>query len=492
MDFFTNQFATTSDAEGKKYFTSSETSLVVSILSVGTFFGAVSSSFVADKLGRKIGLIISTIIFAIGALLQVISTALPLFIAGRAVAGFGVGILSAIVPLYQSESAPKWIRGTIVGCYQWAITFGIFFAACANQGSMARNDTGSYRIPLSIQFLWALILGIGMIFLPDTPRYYIMRDNYDAAAKSLSRLRRLAVDHPTVQVELAEIKANHEYEQSLGKSTYAECFGRDNIGRLFTGCGIQALQQLAGVNFIFYFGTKFFQNSGINDAFTIALITNLINVVATIPGLWLVERTGRRQLLLWGAVLMCTFHIIVASVGITVDTGVSNQVLIAFICLFIAAFAASWGPVASVVCGESKLNSFSSPSMTITNLISVFPLKVRAKSLSMCIASNWLFNWTLAYSTPYLVDSGPGNANLGSSVFFIWGGFTFVAIFFVYFFIYETKGLSLEEVDELYHSVKAARHSPGWTPVANYRENLEHGTHQIKLKEAMGDHHEGL
>lgn len=103
----------------------------------------------------------------------------------------------------------------------------------------------------------------------------------------------------------------------------------------------------------------------------------------------------------------------------------------------------------------------------------IFPLKVRAKSLSMTTATNWLFNWALAYSTPYLVDYGPGNANLQSKIFFVWGGACFICIGFVYFMIYETKGLTLEQVDELYDEVSVARHSVGWKPTITFREIQE-------------------
>jgi SP family sugar:H+ symporter-like MFS transporter len=207
--------------------------------------------------------------------------------------------------------------------------------------------------------------------------------------------------------------------------------------------------------------------SGIKNAFVVALITNLINVFATIPGLWLVEKAGRRQLLFWGAVGMCFSDFIVAIVGSTTNSTVSNKVLIAFVCLFISFFAASWGPTAWVVTGE------------------IFPLKIRAKALSMTTATNWLFNWALAFATPYLVDSGPGNANLGSKVFFIWGGSNFLAIIFVYFFVYETKGLSLEEVDELYHTIGSARDSSGFIPADNYRAEKERGHFAHK---AQGEH----
>jgi MFS transporter, SP family, sugar:H+ symporter len=125
-----------------------------------------------------------------------------------------------------------------------------------------RNDTGSYRIPIAVQFLWAIILVVGMLILPETPRFLIKQGKHDRAAKSLSRLRRLDVDHPALIEELAEIEANHEYEMSIGSASYLSCFKAPIRKRLFTGCALQALQQLTGVNFIFYYGTSYFQNSG--------------------------------------------------------------------------------------------------------------------------------------------------------------------------------------------------------------------------------------
>jgi MFS family permease len=150
------------------------------------------------------------------------------------------------VPLYQSETAPKWIRGFIVGAYQWAITIGLLLAAVVNNATAHRNDSGSYRIPIAIQLAWSLILFGGMILLPETPRYLIKRDNMEKAAKSLSRLRSLPVDHTAIQAELAEVRANHEYEMSLGSGSYLDCFRPPLLKRQFTGMALQALQQLTG------------------------------------------------------------------------------------------------------------------------------------------------------------------------------------------------------------------------------------------------------
>jgi SP family sugar:H+ symporter-like MFS transporter len=283
---------------------------------------------------------------------------------------------------------------------------------------------------------------------------YIKRGKPERAAKSLATLRRLTTDHPAIVEELGEIMANHEYEMSLGKASYLDCF-RGNLGkRLATGCLLQALQQLTGVNFIFYYGTSFFKRSGIKNSFTISMITSAVNVASTFPGLYLVEAWGRRPLLLFGAIGMSVCQFIVAGVGTGADIGnlVAQRALIAFVCIYIFFFASSWGPVAWVVTGE------------------IFPLKVRAKSLSMTTASNWLLNWAIAYATPYMVDPGPGNANLQAKVFFVWGGFCFICIAFVYFMIYETKGLSLEQVDELYSKVGKAWQSKGFVPTVSFQD----------------------
>jgi len=394
----------------------SQSSEIVSILSAGTFFGALTAAPVADYFGRRLAMIINTFVFTFGVILQTASTAIPMFVAGRFFAGFGVGLLSATIPLYQSETSPKWIRGTIVGCYQLAITIGLLVASIVNNSTKNRNDTGSYRIPVAVQFAWAIILVCGMVVLPETPRYLIKRGKTEKAAKSLSRLRRLDVDHPALIEELAEIQANHDYEMSIGTASYIECFKAPLLKRLLTGCGLQALQQLTGVNFIFYYGTSFFLNSGIKNPFTESIITGVVNVASTFPGLYMVEKWGRRPLLLFGAVGMCVCQFIVGAIG-TADPGSqsANKGLIAFVCIYIFFFACSWGPVAWVVTGE------------------LFPLKARAKCLSMSTASNWLLNWAIAYSTPYLVNTGKGNAGLGPKVFFLWGSFCFICMFFVSF-----------------------------------------------------------
>ncbi|KAI0474311.1 high-affinity glucose transporter RGT2 [Xylaria cf. heliscus] len=464
------------DSNGDPNITPAQSSAVVSILSAGTFFGALASPFLADNIGRRFGLIASCFVFNLGVALQTAATALPLFLAGRFFAGFGVGLVSAIIPLYQSETAPKWVRGGIVGAYQFAITIGLLLANIVNNSTQHRNDSGSYRIPVALQFAWSLILTIGMAFLPETPRYLIKQGNNEKAARSLGRLRRLPADDPSIAAELAEIRANHEFEQG---TSYLDCFRGPMLKRQLTGMALQALQQLTGINFIFYYGTQYFKNSGIENPFTIQVITSVINVVSTIPGLYAVDKLGRRPLLFWGAIGMCISQFIVALTG-TLTTGqdsvgktiVYNEEAqkagIAFVTIFIFFFAATWGPLGWVVTSE------------------IYPLKTRAKSLSLTTASNWLLNFVIAFITPYLVDYGPNYANLQSKVFFIWFGACFICIGFVYFFIYETKGLSLEEVDEMYSECKSALQSNKWTPSPDSRATHLANESPAELDEKAG------
>lgn len=380
----------------------------------------------------------------------------------RLVAGFGVGIISVLVPLYQSEMAPKWIRGTLVCAYQLAITTGLLFAAIVNFCTQKMEGHTAFRIPLALQFVWAGILLVGLILLPETPRYLIKMGKHSEAASSLSRLRRLDITHPALIEELAEIEANHEYELSLGPSTYRDAFvGSPHLGRrLLTGCGLQMLQQLSGCNFIFYYGTTFFQKAGIVSPFNVQLITNSVNVASTIPGMVLVESLGRRRLLMIGAAGMAVCQFIVAAVGSTtsIEThSTGSQVVVVFVCFYLFFFASSWGPVAWVVTSE------------------IYPLKVRAKSMSISTASNWLLNFAISYGTPYLYSTGHGSANLQSKVFYIWAVFCVLAGIFVWGMVYETSKISLEQIDEMYERVEYAWQSKNFQPSWSFQEMRDEG-----------------
>lgn len=176
-------------------FNTHERALITAVLSLGTFFGALIAPFISDKYGRKLSIIVSSaIIFNVGNVLQVSATDVGLLCAGRGISGLAVGTLSAIVPLYQAEASPKWVRGSVVFTYQWAITWGLLLALAICQGTRKMSSSASYRIPIGIQFLWSTTLCIGMLFLPESPRFleevdfmYMNCENSRASTKFVSR-----------------------------------------------------------------------------------------------------------------------------------------------------------------------------------------------------------------------------------------------------------------------------------------------------------------
>jgi MFS family permease len=173
---------------------------------------------------------------------------LALFCVGRLVAGLGVGFISAVIILYISEIAPKKVRGALVSGYQFCITIGILLANCVVYATQDRLDTGSYRIPVGVQFLWSVVLGVGLLFLPESPRYFVRKGELEKAVAALASVRSQPIESEYVQDELAEIVANHEFEMSLqGRTSYVgswvACFkggftdGSSNLRRSILGIG---------------------------------------------------------------------------------------------------------------------------------------------------------------------------------------------------------------------------------------------------------------
>ncbi|KAG9235625.1 general substrate transporter [Amylocarpus encephaloides] len=447
-----------------------EQSLLTGILSCGTFFGAIVSGDMADRIGRRWTIIAGCVTFSVGGIMETAAVELKLMVVGRLIAGAGVGFISAIIILYMSEIAPKKVRGALVSGYQFCITIGILLANCVVYATQDRDDTGSYRIPIAVQFLWAIILGAGLFFLPESPRFFVKKGRLDDAAKALANVRGQPIDSGYIQDELAEIIANHEYELSVVPQNsyiaqWTNCFNgslfsaHSNVRRTLLGIGLQAMQQLTGVNFIFYYGVVFFkQLNTIKNPFLISLITTLVNVCSTPLSFWMVERFGRRNLLIVGGTGMVIAQYIVSILGITVgsdkgaDTNTSAvSAMIAFICINIALFATTWGPCAWVVIGE------------------VFPLPIRSRGVALSTASNWFWNCIIAIINPYLV--GEDYANLSYKIFFMWGSLCMVSVIFAYFLVPETKGLSLEQVDKMLEEVNP-RNSRKWVPHSTFASEM--------------------
>ena len=262
--------STADDAYDGRLYKTWEKSLIVSILSAGTFFGALFAGSLADWIGRRTTIVSGCGIFSVGVALQVASSTVPLLVAGRLVAGVGVGFVSAVIILYMSEIAPKAVRGAIgepgkprsmlaglnlsVSGYQFAITIGLLLAAIVGNSTANRKDSGSYRIAMSLQWAWALILGGGLFLLPESPRWYVRRNRPDEAAQSLSTLRGQPVDSQYIKDELAELVANCQHETKNVQSGWLDCFRggwkpSSNLRRVVIGIVLQMMQQWTGVNF---------------------------------------------------------------------------------------------------------------------------------------------------------------------------------------------------------------------------------------------------
>ncbi|KAH7466471.1 putative glucose transporter rco-3 [Fusarium oxysporum f. sp. matthiolae] len=448
---------------------SSDKSLMTSILSLGTFLGAIVAGDLADMLGRRITILMGCGIFSVGVILQIASSGqLAVMVLGRLVAGLGVGFESAVIILYMSEVSPKKIRGAVVSAYQFCITIGLLLANCVVYGTQNMSSTASYRIPIGLQFLWAISLAVALFILPESPRYFVKKGDIQKATESLSYIRGQPPTSDYIQDELAEIIANHEYERTVTPDTgyvnsWLVCFKgpitspSSNIRRTIVGAGIQGMQQLSGMNFIFYYGTTFFQQLGtISNPFLISLITTLVNVFSTPLAFWAIERFGRRPLLIYGGLAMFCMQYIIGAVGTAMpndETAVKG--MIAVICFQIFFFATTWGPAAWVVVGEA------------------FSLPIRSRGIAISTASCWFWNCVLAVISPYMTGDEKGAVNLGPKVFFFWGALCFLGAIFAYSLVPEMKGLSLEQVDRMLMET-SPRKSARWVPTTTFAQEMGH------------------
>ncbi|CAO2649097.1 Nn.00g100460.m01.CDS01 [Neocucurbitaria sp. VM-36] len=431
-------------------------SLVVSMMSIGTLVGALAGAYTADWWGRRRSLSFGVFIFVIGNIIQI--TAMNSWVhlmIGRIVAGLGVGNISVGVPMFQSECCPREIRGAVVASYQLMITIGILISNLINFGvrdNPGEDSDASWRIVIGLGIGFSLPLGIGILFSPESPRWLAGLGRWEEARMSLARLRGLKNDptHPLVNDDFKEMEESIEKQHSAGKGTWLECFTGKPSGiprlvyRTLLGCALQFFQQWTGVNYFFYYGATIFEAAGIEDPIQTQLILGAVNVAMTLPGLYLIERLGRRVPLVAGGLWQATWLLIFAIIGIVrppTEHPSSGIVMIVCACMFIASFAMTWGPFIWVVIGET------------------FPLRTRAKQASLATAFNWLGNFLIGFLTPY------ANDGIGYAFGFVFFCCNFVAAAIVYFFLFETKSLSLESVDLMYSEpgLKAVT-SKKWVP----------------------------
>ena len=405
--------------------------LIVSLFQAGCVVGALGSNFLADRVGRNITIFVGSCILCIGAILQVSSFVLGQLYVGRIVAGLGIGVLSMIVPLYQSEVAPKRIRGTLIALQQLAITCGIMFGFWLDYGLATVNE--GWRISLSLQLFPAIVL-LFILLMPQSPRWLISMGREEEAVRNLRRIR---TGEDEVETEVREIQSAVQESESLRRqSGWSDVFTRRNRLRLFIGVMMQVFQQFTGINAIMYYAPAIFASvvQGNNNLLAQG-INGTVNFITTIPALFVIDRFGRKAILMCGGVGMCVSFIIVTilfsqfavpvpnSSNITVPNSSAGAAIIVMICLFVANFAYSWGPVGWIVPAE------------------VFPQHHRARMMSLAVAANWLTNILVSFMTPILLQS------IQYNLFIIFICLLGVMTAFVFFVVPETRGKSLEEVD---------------------------------------------
>ncbi|KAK9460619.1 general substrate transporter [Lipomyces oligophaga] len=472
MDTFKQDYGVFDPAHGGFYLPPMRKSIIVSALSIGLFTGACSTGSIADVRGRRIGLILACLVFMVGVFMQGSRTSLLYFTLGRLVSGFGVGQVSSMGPLYQAEISPKHLRGAITAAYHSAKTFGVLTASIVDSWARSRPGKSSYLIPVFLQLVPAVIMLCGFLFLPESPRFLVKANRMDDARTALARIRHLPADDSLVTYELSEIEASIELERSQSEVTIADCFKKApnrQRYRMVIGIVAGAMSQLVGVNFIKYFGTDFFLQAGITNSFLVTIATNSVSFCMTIPSLFLIERLGRRPFLSLGLFACFVTQYIISITGIVFgrDSESSHKMLVIFTILYIAVESCGAGPPLLVVIGET------------------FPLRTRAKSIALSIGIDYFFNFLISYFTPFLVDDAPGSLNMGTNVFFIWGTSSLLGSIFVYFFVYETKGLTLEQIDEVYNTVPLAWQSTSFKPTSTLA--LSHDVEPIVDPELLID-----
>jgi len=384
MEDFLKRFGDTTDPETGDYaFSKVRSGTIVGLLSIGTLIGAIVGAPIADAFGRKLAIVFWNIIFCVGVVIQMTTLKTWYQVAlGRWVAGLGVGALSVLTPMYQSETAPRQIRGSMVSCYQLFITLGIFIAYCINYGTKSKNTPASWRIPMGVGFIWSVIMAVGIMFLRESPRWEYRKGKVESARTTIAKSYGVPENHWEVDREVREIQAKLDAENAGGgKHPWYEVFtGPRMMYRTLLGISMQALQQLTGANFFFYYGTTIFTATGLDDSFQTSMILGGINFIMTIPGTYVVEKFGRRRALITGGLWMFCCFMVFASVGhFALDqqhppnTPEAGSAMIAFACLFIAGYAMTWAPIVWAIVGE------------------LYPTRYRAQAMGLATASNWIW-----------------------------------------------------------------------------------------------------
>jgi sugar porter (SP) family MFS transporter len=395
--------------------------IIVSTLLVGAVVGALSGGPLSDRVGRRPTALLAAVIFGAGALAVAFAPSVSFIIFGRFLLGLGVGLASMIVPLYIAEIAPADRRGALVSLNQLMITIGILLSYIVG---VIFTPIEGWRYMFGVALIPALVLGIGMFMLPESPRWLFEHGQIAKARTVLSRSR----SPEEVDLEFQEMQEIKDLEEEQARVSYKELLAPYVRPALVIGIGLAIFQQITGINTVIYYAPTILQGVGFSEGGAIAataLGVGVVNVGFTILAVRIIDRAGRRPLLIIGLIGMV---ISLALLGVVFATGGAGGAagLLATICLalYIASFAISLGPVFWLMISE------------------IYPLRIRGTAMSVASIANWGSNWLVALSFPVLL------ATLGGAgSFWLFAALGVVAWFFVYFRVPETKGRTLEEIE---------------------------------------------
>ena len=388
---------------------------LVSSAIVGSVIGAAANGFLADIYGRKKIIIATALIFILGSLLCGYAATPGWLIFSRIIIGIAVGMISFVAPIYLSEIAPEKIRGTLVSLYQLALTAGILLSYLINR--IFANFEYNWRLMLASGALPAIILLIGILFLHDTPRWLISKGRIDEAKTIFKKIS----DGKSIDTQVAEIQA------TLSTSTKKEklSFQKWMFMPIFVGVGLMFVQICTGINTIIYYTPTIFNLAGFSDNISAIYATigvGVVNFLMTFVAIAYADKFGRKPLLYIGlsGMLLSLFAL---SFSFTLGEA-GKWLAVASVVVYIASFAMSLGPICWIMVSE------------------IMPLKIRGFAMSAATVSNFAFNFVVVLSfLPMLETFGK------APTFMLFGFITILSLFFVYFFVPETKGISLEKIE---------------------------------------------
>ncbi|KAK9489391.1 general substrate transporter [Lipomyces doorenjongii] len=416
---------------------------ITGAMAAGSVIGAFSSSALGDWLSRKVTIQLGTVLWCIGASVQASSTGVPMLIIGRIISGLCIGMTSALVPIYQSEIAPHKIRGRIVSLQHCAISLGFIIQYFIQYGCSFLPSQAAFRLPWALQTVPAIMLFIGLFWLPSSPRWLATKDRWDDMLHVLAFLRTSTrdINDPLVLAEYKEIEEQIRIEREE-LSSYRELFSKKMRKRLFLGMSIMGWSQLGGFNSLLFFIVYVFDSISISNPLLASSIIYIVFLVASIPTFLWNDRWGRRSSLLVGALSLAFWMYLIG--GLFARFGEPNRVedrpftwliinhpaashcIQASAYLAAASFSMSWGAIKWIYCPE------------------IFPLRIRTKGVGLAVATNWVTNLMLALTMPALLRT------IRWRVFFIFGSFDIAAFIHIWLCAPETKQRTLEEMDEIF------------------------------------------